>query len=160
MSEKRMKLSKESATKEFEKIVDCFGFYVPEEARTQKIETESGGMTLSLQQDIDQAAVIIQKIREGKVEFDEDQEKIIYNLRKTISINEESVACFKFGEFTMGQLEQAKIDIRECNVGNMTTNQRQLVLMSMTGQSEVKIFSKLSPTVFNDLWTIAGYFFS
>ncbi|MHA1379310.1 MAG: hypothetical protein ACTSRG_13080 [Candidatus Helarchaeota archaeon] len=155
-----MKITKENATIEFNKIVEHFGFYVPEEAKTQKIETVSGGMTLSLQQDIDQAAVMIQKIREGKIEFDEKDEKIIYNFRKPIMVNEENISSLRFGEFTMGQLEQAKIDIRECNVGNMTTTQRETVLMSMTGQSDEKIFKKLSPTIFNDLWTIAGYFFS
>lgn len=155
-----MKLTRENAKEEFKKIVECFGFYVPEEAKTQKIETESGGMTLSLQQDIDQAAVIIQKIQEGKIEFNEEAEKIIYNLRKPITVNEENISQFKFGEFTMGQLEQAKIDIRECNVGNMTTPQREKVLMSMTGMSDTKVFKHLSPTVFGDLWTIAGYFFS
>ena len=156
----KTKLTKENATEEFSKIVECFGFYVPEEARTQKIETTTGGMTLSLQQDIDQAAVIIQKIREGKIEFNEEEEKIIYNLRKPIMVNEENISCLKFGEFTMGQLKQSEIDIRECNVGNMTTEQRIKILMSMTGQSDGKIFNMLNPSVFGDLWTIAGYFFS
>ena len=154
------KISKENAKIEFSKIVDCFGFYVPEEAKTQKIETTSGGMTLSLQQDIDQAAVFIQKIQEGKIEFDEKEEKIIYNFRKPIMVNEENISCLKFGEFTMGQLEQSKIDIRDCNVGNMTTKQRETILLSMTGQSDPKIFKKLTPSVFGDIWTIAGYFFS
>lgn len=156
----KTKITKENAKVEFGKIVECFGFYVPEEARTQTIKTETGGMTLSLQQDIDQAAVIIQKIQEGKIEFDEDNEQIIYNFRKPISVNEENISEIRFGHFTMNSLKQTKIDIRECNVGNMTTEQREKVLMAMTGHSDNKIFGELSPTVFQDLWTVAGYFFS
>lgn len=155
-----MKISKENARIEFEKIVDCFGFYVPEAVKTQKIETEIGGMTVSLQQDMEQAAVFIQKIQEGKIEFDEKEEKIIYNLRKPIMFNEKNISQFHFGEFIMGRLKQSGIDIKDCNVANMKTEQREKVLMAMTGVESEKVFEKIAPVVFNDLWTIAGYFFS
>lgn len=158
----KTKLTKENAQLEFEKIVDCFGFYVPEEAKTQKIETEIGGMAISLQQDIEQAAVMIQKIQEGKIEFDDENEKIIYNFRKEIDLGdgEAKIKSVSFGDFTMGRLKQIGIDVKQCNVSNMTTEERIKVLSSMNGVSNDKLYDRLSYTVFNDLWTIAGYFFS
>lgn len=155
------KLSKENAKLEFRKIVDCFGFYVPEEAKSQTIETEVNGTTVRLQQEIEQAGVIIQKIQEGKIEFDEENEKIRYNFRKPIDMGEgEKVSSVVFGEFTMGHLDQIGIDIKKCNVSNMSTSERISVLKSMTAISDGKLFKKITPSVFGDLWTIAGYFFS
>lgn len=158
------KLSKENATLEFKKIVECFSFYVPEEAKTQNLETEIGGMTVRLQQEVEMAASFIQKIQEGKIEFSEKEEKIIYNFKKPIDLGEGGkVTQLKFGELTIGQLSsvgEKGICVRECNVASMTTEQRISVLKAMTGTSEDKLFNKLSFPVFGDLWMLAGYFFS
>ena len=155
------KLTKENARKEFERIVECFGFYAPEEAKTQKVETEIGGLAISLQQDIEQAGVMIQKIQEGKIEFDEENEVIIYNFGKTIKYGEDETATeVKFKTFTMGTLKHLKIDIKQCNTSNMDTEQRYSVLSAMNSISNDKLYDQLTPSVFQDLWMVAGYFFS
>ena len=153
-------LTKENATLEFQRIVKHFGFYVPEEVKLQKIETKTGGMTVSMQQEIDQAADFIQKIMEGKISFNEKEEAIIYNLPKSLTVGENTIIKdFRFGSFTKGIQKGTGVQLVDLNM-NMNDDQWEKVLMAMTGTSDVKVLDALGVNQYNDLRMVARYFFN
>ncbi|MCK5600643.1 hypothetical protein KAR91_02170 [Candidatus Pacearchaeota archaeon] len=160
---KKFKLSKENATLLFNTICDTFGFNISTEAKEQIITMNVNNVEMKLSQDLVDADAFIMRIMEGKIEFDEENEEIVYKLKKPIKTGEGGqvhTSEFRFGQFTRGKQLQTGVPLNKMSFSTMPDEDQTKVLQAMTGVSDDSIFMEVTTLQFNDMRMIAGYFFS
>lgn len=171
-AEKKYSLSLENASKEFDRIVEAFGFNISTEARERIVKMKINSIDMETSQELSDADAMVQKIREGRIKFDEEKTEIVYVLPHPIKTGEGGAVStpeIRFGEFTRAKQKAVKaqnakgnserVQLNEMNFGTMDDDKQDAVLMAMTGISDYEILNKLTITAFNDLRMIAGYFF-
>lgn len=163
INDKKTKLAKEAATTEFGKIVDCFGFNVSNEAKTQTVKMEVNNLPMEIQQEITDSKAFIDKIMSGRISFDEEKEEIVYHLRKSIRTGEDKSVIteeFRFSHFTRAKQKASKIPLTKCNFSTLGDDEQDTLIQAMTGVSDDAILSELETTQFSDLRMIGAYFFN
>lgn len=165
---KEFKLSKENAIREFDQIMEAFGFNISTETKERILTMKINSIEMQTSQELNEADSVIMRIMEGIISFDPESTEIIYKLKKPISTGENSeikTSEIRFGQFTRAKQKSIssgkngeKISLNQINFSTMADEQQDAVLMAMTGISDCAILNGLSITQYNDLRMIAGYF--
>lgn len=160
--EKKMKMAKEAATAEFEKIIDTFGFNVSMESTKRVVSMDINNIPMQIQQEVVEADSFVQKIMKGIISFDEEKEQIVYKLKKPVetAAGQNITTELRFGQFTRAKQITSGVALVKCNFGTLPDEDQNKLLMAMTGISDAEILNKISTAQFNDLRMVGGYFFS
>ena len=159
--EKKLKMAKEAATAEFERMVDTFGFNVSMESTKRIVNMDVNNVPMSIEQEIVDADSFVQKIMKGIITFDEENEIITYHLKKEIKTGDGGAVVtkkFEFGQFTRAMQLASKVPLTKCNFSTLPDEDQTNLLQAMTGVSDAAIFSALSIPQVNDLRMVGGYF--
>ncbi len=159
--EKKLKMAKEAATAEFERIVDAFGFNVSMESTKRIVNMDINNIPMSIQQEIVDSAAVVEKIMKGTISFDEEKTEIVYKLKNEIKTGENGAVRtkeFRFGVFTRNRQIACGVELNKCNFSTLPDGDQTKLLMSLTGVSDEGIFGELSVPQFNDLRMLGGYF--
>lgn len=159
--EKKLKLAKEAATAEFERIVDAFGFNVSMESTKRIVNMDINNIPMSIQQEIVDSAAVVEKIMKGVISFDEEKTEIVYKLKTEIKTGENGAVKtkeFRFGIFTRSRQLSCGVELNKCNFSTLPDQDQTKLLMALTGVSDTQIFGALSIPQYNDLRMIGGYF--
>jgi len=159
--EKQFKLSKESATAEFNRIVEEFNFNISTEAKERIVTMKMNGIDMQTSQELIEADSFIQKIMAGRIRFDEENKQIVYTLRDPAKSGEgPAISEFRFGKFTRSMQLASKVPLNRCNFTTMTDEEQTNLLRAMTGVSDDGYFASITISEFNALRMIGGYFFN
>lgn len=160
--EKKLKMAKEAATAEFERIVDAFGFNVSMESTKRIVNMDINNIPMSIQQEVVDSASVVEKIMKGVISFDEEKTEIVYKLKNEIKTGENGAVKtkeFRFGVFTRSRQLNSGVELNKCNFSTLPDKDQTKLLMALTGVSNEAIFGYLSVPEYNDLRMLGGYFF-
>jgi len=171
--EKKFKLSKESATAEFNKMVEEFNFSISTEVKERIVTMKVNNVDMQSSSEMADADAFIDKIMTGRIRFDEDKKKIVVVLKDPVytgndnSIRTDEISFGKFTRVTQKSIKwenekgkRVPVSLNEINFGTMPDEMADAVLQAMTGISDIRILQEIDIPTYNDLRMVAGYFFS